>query len=65
MIVVDDLDEWLDLAALGLTSLRHPAGDLRRVALNTSHQSVGEWVCLGSSVERLDYDNLIRSIRFA
>lgn len=36
VVVVDDLNEWLDLAAFGLTGLRHAAGDLGWVTLDTS-----------------------------
>ena len=34
MVVVHDLDEWLDLATLGLSCLGHAAGDLRGVTLD-------------------------------
>lgn len=48
---VDLLNERLDLGLLGLLRLRHAAGDLRWVALNTGDESVREGVRLGSVVE--------------
>ena len=58
VVVVDDLDEWLDLGSLGLTGLGHSAGDLLGVALNTGDQGVRVWVRLGSRVLWLDQYNL-------
>lgn len=59
MVVVDDLDERLDLGALGDTGLSHAAGDLLRVALNASDKSVREGVALVALVDRLDDDDLL------
>jgi hypothetical protein len=61
VVVVDDLDEWLDLAALCLAGLRHTASDLRRVAFDTGDQSVRVWVGLVSGVLRLDDHDLLDS----
>jgi hypothetical protein len=58
VVVVDDLDEWLDLAALCLAGLRHTASDLRRVAFDTSDQGVRVWVRLVSGILRLYDDDL-------
>lgn len=60
MVVVDDLDEWLDLGSLGLAGFGHAAGDLRGVALNTGDQGVRVWVRLGSRVLWLNQHNLQR-----
>jgi len=65
VVVVDDLDEWLDLGSLGLTGLGHAAGDLLGVALNTGDQGVRVWVRLGSRVLWLDQYNLLASISAA
>lgn len=59
MVVVDDLDEWLDLAALGLASLRHTAGDGKWVALDTGDQGVRVWVRLVASILGLDDHDLV------
>jgi len=57
VVVVDDLDEWLNLASLGLAGFRHTAGDLRWVALDTGDQGVWVWVRLASSILGLnDHD---------
>lgn len=58
MVVVDDLDEGLDAAALLNLLLSHAAGDLQGVALDTGNESVGEGVRLGTSVVGLDDDDL-------
>ena len=58
MIVVNDLDEWLDFRALGLSGFRHAAGDLGWVAFDTGDEGVWERVGFGTGVERLDYDDL-------
>lgn len=60
VVVVDDLDEWLDLGSLLLTGLRHATGDLRWVTLDTGDQCVRVWVALGSRVLGLDQDDLQR-----
>lgn len=59
VVVVDDLDERLDLGALGLAGLGHAAGDLRRVALNTGDQCVRVWVRLVAGILGLDDHNLL------
>lgn len=59
VVVVDDLDERLDLGALGDTVLAHAAGDLLRVTLNTSDKRVRERMSLGTLVGRLDDDDLL------
>jgi hypothetical protein len=58
VVVVDDLDERLDLAALGLAVLRHTAGDLLGVTLDTGDQRVGVGVSLSSGILGLDDDDL-------
>lgn len=58
VVVVDDLDEGLDLGALLLASLGHPAGDLLGVALDTGDQGVTEGVRLVAIVDGLDDDDL-------
>ena len=59
VVVVDDLDERLDLAALGLAGLRHAAGDLGWVTLDTSNQGVWVWVRLVSDILGLDDHDLM------
>lgn len=59
VVVVDDLDERLDLGALGNTGLSHAAGDGLRVTLNAGNNGVRERVGLGALVGRLDDDNLL------
>lgn len=61
MVVVDDLDERLDLAALRLAGLRHSAGDLGGVALDAGDQGVRVRVRLVASILGLDDDNLEHS----
>lgn len=58
VVVVDHLDEWLDLGALGLAGLGHAAGDLGWVTLNTSDHGVWVWVRLVSGILWLNNDNL-------
>ena len=58
VVVVDDLDEGLDLGALLLASLGHPAGDLLGVALDAGDQGVAEGVRLVAIVDGLDDDDL-------
>ena len=58
VVVVDNLDERLDAAALLDGLLPHAAGDLQWVALNTSDDGVGEGLGLGTGVVRLDNDDL-------
>lgn len=62
VVVVDDLDERLDLGALGNTVLAHAAGDLLRVTLDAGNESVREGVGLGALVDRLDDDDLLACI---
>lgn len=59
VVVVDDLDEWLDLGALGLAGLAHAAGNLGWVTLDTGDQGVRVWVGLVASILWLNNDNLI------
>ena len=58
MVVVDDLDEGLDLVALLLALLRHPAGDLGGVSLDAGNDGVAELVGLLAVVDGLKDDNL-------
>lgn len=58
MVVVNDLDERLDLAALGLAGLGHAAGYLQWVALDAGYQGVRVWVRFVASVLRLDDHDL-------
>lgn len=62
---VDLLDERLDLALLGLLVLRHAAGDLLGVALDTGDEGVGEGVRLGAVVEGRDDHALLAGIATA
>lgn len=62
MVVVDNLDERLDAAALLDHLLAHAAGDLEGVALDTGDDGVGEGVRLGASVVRLDNDDLLTGV---
>lgn len=59
MVVVDDLNEWLDFRALGLSGFRHAAGDLGRVAFDTGDEGVRERVRFRTGVKRLDYHDLV------
>lgn len=58
MVIVDDLDERFDLAALLLSRLGHTAGDLGGVPLDTSYEGMAVGVCLGAGVNGLDDDDL-------
>ena len=62
---VDLLNERLDLALLGLLVLRHAAGDLLGVALDTGDEGVGEGVRLGAVVEGRDDHALLAGIATA
>ena len=62
MVVVDDLDERLHLAALRLAGLGHAAGDLLWVALDSGDESVREGVGLAAIVLRLDDDDLLSCV---
>lgn len=65
VVVVDNLDERLDLAALLLPGLGHAAGDLGGGALNTGDQGVAVGVQLVASVNGLDDDNLLAGVTAA
>lgn len=66
VVVVDDLDERLDAAALLDLLGAHATGYLGGVALDTGDESIGEGVGLGAGVLRLDNDDLSNmSIEFA
>lgn len=57
VVVVDHLDEGLDLVALFLALLRHPAGDLGGVSLDAGDDGVAELVGLLAVVDGLkDHD---------
>jgi hypothetical protein len=58
VVVRDDLDERLDLGALGNLLGPHALGHLLRVSLDTSGNNVGESLLLGAVIELLDDDNL-------
>lgn len=62
MVVVDDLDERLDLAALALTGLGHAAGDLLGVTLDSGDEGVRERVGLAAVVLGLDNHDLLSGI---
>ena len=62
VVVVDDLDEGLDLAALGGAGLGHALGDGARVALDAGDDGVGEGVALGTVVDGHEEDNLLASV---
>lgn len=65
VVVVDDLDERLDLAALVLAGLAHTAGDLLWVALDAGDDCVGEGVRLAAIVLWLDNDDLLSCVATA
>ena len=65
MVVVDDLDEGLHLAALGLTGLGHAARDLRGVAFDAGYECVGEGVLFAAVVLGLDDDDLLAGVASA
>ena len=50
MVVVDNLDERLNLGALGNLLLTHLLGDLERSAFDTSDNGVTIWSFLGSFI---------------
>lgn len=58
MVVVDDLDERLDAAALLDLLGAHATSHLGGVALDTGDEGIGEGVGLGAGVLRLDDDDL-------
>ena len=65
VVVVDDLDEGLDLAALGLAGLGHAAGDLKGVALDAGDDGVRERVRLGAVVDGEEEDDLLACVAAA
>lgn len=62
VVVVDDLDERLDLAALGLAGLGHALGDSGRVTLDAGDNGVGEGVALGAVVDGHEEDDLLAGV---
>lgn len=62
VVVVDDLDERLDLAALGLAGLGHALGDGGRVTLDAGDNGVGEGVALGAVVDGHEEDDLLAGV---
>lgn len=65
MVVVDDLDEWLDSSSLGDLLFAVLLGNLQRITFDTSDQSMSEWVGLGALVVWLDDDNLLTGVSTA
>lgn len=65
VVVVDNLDERLHLAALVLSGFAHATGDLQRVALDTSHERMRERVLFATVVLRLNDDDLLAGISSA
>lgn len=65
MVVVDDLDEGLHLAALGDAGLRHAAGDGGRIALNAGYEGVREGMRFAAVVLRLENDDFLACIAAA
>jgi hypothetical protein len=50
VVVVDNLDEWLDLGALGSLLLAHGLGDLERSAFDTSDNGITVGSVLGTLI---------------
>ena len=65
MVVVDDLDEGLHFAALGLTGFGHAAGHLEWVAFDASDKGVRERVLFAAVVLRLDDDDFFACVAAA
>lgn len=61
VVVVHQLDEWLDLGSLGNLLLVVGSGDLQWASLNADNDSVWERVGLGAVVVWSDNDNLLTS----
>lgn len=62
MVVVDNLDKWLDLSSLSNLLSTLSLGNLQWVSFNTSNQSVTEWVRLGTFIVWLDDHNLLTGV---
>ena len=62
VVVVDDLDEWLDSSPLGNLLLVVLPSNLQWVSLDTSNQSVWEAVVLGALIVWLHNDHLLTCI---
>lgn len=58
VVVVDELDEWLDFRSLVSSLLAHAAGDFGWVTFDACDESIGESVGLGAVIDRLDDDHL-------
>jgi hypothetical protein len=65
VVVVDDLDEWLDLAALGLAGFGHAAGDLEWVALDAGYDGMGERVRFAAVVDGEEEDDFLSCVASA
>ena len=50
MIIIDDLDERLNLAAFGLTGFRHAASNLGGIAFDARDKGVRERMRLGAGI---------------
>lgn len=61
VVVVDQLDEWLDLGSLGNLLGVVSSGDLQWTSLNTNDNGVWERVRLGTVIVWSDNDNLLTS----
>ena len=65
MVVVNDLDERLHLAALVLPGFRHAACDLERVAFDAGDECVWEGMCFAAVVLRLENDDFLACVAAA
>lgn len=65
VVVVDNLDEWLNLGSLGNLLGTLSLGNLQWVSFNTGNQSVTEWVRLGTVIMWLDDNDLLTSVTTA
>lgn len=61
VVVVDQLDEWLDLGSLGNLLGVVSSSDLQWTSLDTNDNSVWERVRLGTVIVWSDNDNLLTS----
>lgn len=61
MVVVDDLDKWLDLSSLGHFLGSMCLGDFEWVSVNTSNYSMWERVGFGTFIVRLNNHNFSTS----